>query len=244
MTVVSIHQPGYFPWLGLLEKIACSDIFVVMDNVQYNRDAFQHRTLYSTAQGPKYLSLSVRKAGYLADGLKIRDVELADPRMPRKHFETLRQRYGRTRGWPRWREAIEGLLAEPTDSLLELNMRTIALTLEAFGIGTALRMASDLGCGGGKGELVLNLVKAAGGTTYLSGTGAQAYMDDTMFAEAGVDVVYQSFRHPLYTQSHGGDFVPGCFALEWVLEQEEEAAAEFSRQVAAARSHLVPARKA
>src|SRR5574337_272407 len=33
--VVAIHQPNFFPWLGYFNKIARSDMFIVMDNVQF-----------------------------------------------------------------------------------------------------------------------------------------------------------------------------------------------------------------
>ena len=57
--VVAIHQPAYLPWFGLVDKIARADVFVLLDTVQFNRRAYQHRTLYSTADGPRYLSLDV-----------------------------------------------------------------------------------------------------------------------------------------------------------------------------------------
>ena len=33
--VVAIHQPNFFPWLGFFDKILCSDVFIVLDHVQF-----------------------------------------------------------------------------------------------------------------------------------------------------------------------------------------------------------------
>ena len=35
--IVSISQPGYFPWLGYFERLGNSDIHIVLDNVQIER---------------------------------------------------------------------------------------------------------------------------------------------------------------------------------------------------------------
>ena len=37
--LVAIHQPLYFPWLGYLDRMARSDLFVVLDHVQFERRA-------------------------------------------------------------------------------------------------------------------------------------------------------------------------------------------------------------
>ena len=37
MTIVGILQPGYLPWLGFFEQLLRSDIFVLYDDVQYDK---------------------------------------------------------------------------------------------------------------------------------------------------------------------------------------------------------------
>ena len=67
-----------------------------------------------------------------------------------------------------------------------------------------------------KGDLVLALIKASGCDTYLSGTGAKAYMDDSEFEKAGIKLIYQEFKHPTYIQKNAGadGFVPGMSTLD------------------------------
>ena len=60
--IVSIHQPSYFPWLGLLDKIEKSDTFVLLDNVQFNDNAFQSRNIFLNHNGEvQYLTIPVQK---------------------------------------------------------------------------------------------------------------------------------------------------------------------------------------
>ena len=41
--IVAAHQPHYLPWLGYLDKLAKADLFVVMDDLQYEAQNFQNR---------------------------------------------------------------------------------------------------------------------------------------------------------------------------------------------------------
>lgn len=240
MRVVSIHQPPYFPWFGLLDKIARSDVFVILDTVQYNRRAFQHRTLYSHRGRPRYLSLSVNSKGVQPEGIAIRDITLADLRAPGRHLETLRHRYHKRPGWRMFYERLTPLLYTPPERLVDLNVETLRISLEVFGLRPAIRYASELEASGTKSELMLRLTQAAGGDVYLSGTGAKDYMDDEQFRSAGIAVEYQKFMHPVYAQSHGESFQEGCFALEWFLEDPDGAREAFHQHLA--RSGAPPPR--
>lgn len=229
--IVSIHQPPYLPWLGLLEKVALSDRFVILDNVQYNARAFQHRTLYSVDGGARYLSLAVHSRGHQTHATRIADIKLADLTMPRRHYDTLRHRYGRRPGWRTIATQLGEILTGGRESLLDLNVALLKLTLERFDVRTDLVLASSLGASGRKDELMLDLTLAAGGTAYLSGTGAKAYMDESKFNRAQVPVYWQVFEHPIYRQSITGPFQAGCLALEWIIEEPDHAVSGFHAHV-------------
>ena len=72
--IVAIHQPNYIPWLGFFYKIAKSDIFIFLDDVQYTKNSFINRNKIKTSQGSIWLTLPVRNKGRF--GQLIREVEL------------------------------------------------------------------------------------------------------------------------------------------------------------------------
>ncbi|MGO8710493.1 MAG: WbqC family protein [Rhizomicrobium sp.] len=58
--IISIHQPAYLPWLGFFDRIAGSDVFIVLDNVQFERNSFINRNRIKTPDGPIWLTVPVR----------------------------------------------------------------------------------------------------------------------------------------------------------------------------------------
>jgi hypothetical protein len=221
--VVAIHQPHYLPWLGLIAKIASSDVFVFLDDVQFEKNGWQNRTRYSTSSGLKYLSLPVRQGGIVSQQKTIREIEIADSDAPAKHWKTLAQRYGKRPGWPLVAGRLEQILTARHERLISLCRATTELTLDIFRIRPKFVSSSQLAVHGMKGDRVVNLVRAVGATHYLSGTGARAYLDVAAFAQADLALLFQEFTHPVYGQSTGRTFEPAAFALEWVIEESERA---------------------
>lgn len=219
--IVSIHQPHYFPWLGLITKIAASDIFVFLDNVQFEKNGWQNRGRYSATEGLKFLTIPVKQKNILSGQVTIADIEIADTEAPRRHWTTLRQRYGKRPGWKIISERLEEILAARHEKLISLCLATTKLTLDIFHVERKILFASQMQADGKKTERVVNLTKAAGGRSYLSGLGAKSYLVTQSFEDAALNLLFHEFVHPAYQQSAGVKFQPGAFALEWFIEDPE-----------------------
>lgn len=230
--IVSIHQPHYFPWLGLLDKIACSDVHIVLDSVQFRKRYFQNRAQYATLSGPKFLSLPVQSKGIERHDLIIQKALLLDYNDLSKHYSTLKHNYGKAPGWGLIQDRLYEILHTAHTHLLDLNMELLLLSLHVFNISTRIELATELestlATVGVKSDRILALTQAVEGQVYLSGNGARSYMDEHIFKEAQVDVVYQKFDSPTYPQHRSGAFLPGCFGLEYFLMAPDEASQYFS----------------
>ena len=215
--IVSINQPAYLPWLGYFHRIAVSDIHVVLDHVQFEKGSFVNRNKVRTAGGWTWLTVPVRTAGRFGD-LTLREVEVDDASgWRRKHAATLRQAYGRAPFFAEHAEFFEELWARPWQRLVDLCSAATGQLLDVLGIATPLVSSSDLTAGGAKDELVLAICSELGATTYLSGALGRDYLREELFADAGIAVAYQDYRHPEYAQLHAPPFEPYMAAVDLIF---------------------------
>lgn len=222
--IVSINQPAYLPWLGYFDRIACSDVHVVLDNVQFEKNSFTNRNRVRTAQGSAWLTVPVQTSGRFGS-LDIATLKIADdPRWAAKHWQTISQAYARAPFFAAHRDFFAGQYARHWDYLAALVAPTTDYLLDAFGIRTPLHRASALRATGKKDDLVLAICRELGATVYLSGPLGRDYLDEAKFAAAGIAVRYADYAHPTYPQAHPG-FVPFMAAIDLLFMAGPEAGA-------------------
>jgi hypothetical protein len=162
---------------------------------------------------PRWVTVPVVRAGRGTQDL--RDVRVDDAQPWReKLLRTIQLSYGRAPFFDDHFPLVQEILGEPTDRLTELNEHGVRLLADALGLDSAkLVRASNLDAEGGSTELLVQLTRSAGGSTYLSGDGAAGYQDVELFARAGLELVYQEFEQQPYPQLADG-FVPGLSVVD------------------------------
>lgn len=199
--IVSVHQPQYLPWLGYFDKIARSDLFVFLDNVQYKEREFQNRNKIRTEKGWSWLTVPVVSGG---EGRQnIRDVRI-DNENPwqRKHLASLRSSYGRASFFKEYYPYFEKLLGRQWVYLKDLNIEIIKFILNELSIVTPISFESDLEVETASTARIVDICKQLEADTYLSGSGGKDYLEGALFVNAGIKLIYQDFQHPPYQQCY------------------------------------------
>src|SRR5206468_9985121 len=125
------------------------------------------------------------------------------------HFETLRRAYGGAATAP-----LKSIYETPWQRLVDLNAALLEFLREAFAIRTPLVNSSELDVNGAKSELVLNLCRAVGAHALLVGLGgSRGYLDRAAFAQAGAELKFQEFNHPVYRRRGQAPFIAGLTAV-------------------------------
>lgn len=215
-TVVAIHQPNFYPWLGFFDKWVRADVIVFLDDVQFPKTGgvWTNRTGILYQGGRAWLTASIDRAFH---GVReIREIELArDPAWREKLMRKFEQAYAAA---PKREEARSLLAADlfgGQSLLIDLNvdsLRTIGTTLGLD--GGKIVLSSSLGVSAVSTERLVAIVEKVGGDVYLCGGGAAGYQQDELFAHAGIEVRYQNFQHPTYTQSGASPLVSGLSILD------------------------------
>jgi hypothetical protein len=220
--VVAIHQPQYLPWLPFFDKADRADVFVFLDNVQFQRRGVQNRNAIKGAQGRINLTVPVAHADYHA---RIDEIAVAETAWRHKHIEGIRHCYTRAPFLSLFEEELRGLIEQPWRLLADLNIAVSIWFFCQMKIDCQILRASALDCSGQKGDLILNLCDAVGATTYLSGQGAQGYQDEAEFSARGIELRYQNYAVQPYTQLHSHlGFMADLSALDLVLNEGPRAA--------------------
>ena len=219
--IVSINQPAYLPWLGYFHRIAVSDLHIVLDHVQFEKNGFTNRNKIRTNDGWQWLTVPLRTKGQFGS-LEINRIEIdGASNWAKKHWAAIRQHYGKAPFFPMHSPFFEETFQQPWMRLDDLLWRTTLYLLEALGIRTLLRRSSEMEPQGHKDELVLDLCRKAGATHYLSGSLGRDYLREPLFAEAGVRVSFQDYSHPQYRQLHTR-FEPHMAAIDLLFNYGPE----------------------
>ena len=196
--VCAIHQPNLFPRLSTLAKLFAADYWIVLDDVQFTRRDYQHRTRLAALDDParqQWLSLST----HLPDGRAtlIHQARITEPeRCARRTTQLLAQHYGASPHWPDLHTRL-GLVADlftTTDRTAQIAEASTCLLLRLLGwTGTVLH-SSHLDARPGRSLRLADLATTTQAGTYLCGTGGMKYLDLDLFHQRGIPVT--AFRTP------------------------------------------------
>jgi hypothetical protein len=202
--IVSINQPAYLPWLGYFERIARSDLHVVLDHVQFEKNSFTNRNKIRLKSGTTWLTIPVASKGRFGS-LEINRLEFANEKTwQTKHWNSLQTNYARAPFFINYASSYERLYKSQPLLFFPFVRAFLLQHLNDLGIKTPVLFSSDLNVSGQKSDLVLNICQAVGATTYLSGALGRNYLDPNSFEAAGISIRYQNYHHPTYQQAWSG----------------------------------------
>jgi hypothetical protein len=230
MTLVAIHQPTFLPWLGWWDKLVRADVLVLLDDVQFSKKGgtWMNRVRMLVGGEPRWVTMPVDRA--YSGTRTVREMRIDESKPWRENIlATIRGSYARSRFAKDVLPAVEQALAAPTDRVAGLNEHAIRLLAARLGVDTTkLVHQSELDVSGEGTQLLVDLARAVGGDTYLSGDGADGYLEEDAFPAAGLGLVFQEFTPPRYPQAVDG-YVAGLSVVDALMNCGWDGTAELLR---------------
>jgi hypothetical protein len=190
---VSILQPTYWARAHVWNRVLNSDVYVWLDSVQFARSKtkWEDRTIVEEPNGrPLVLRLPLsgsKRVGWLDAGLN---------EGWERHARSLRHCYPRAPHWPTVEALLPPVYERPADTIEQVCWRTFIAVSSVLEPTCSVVRSSELGIRSRRGDLMYDLVKAVGGTEYLTGGPGADYLPLDRFSDGGVSIAVQDWSAP------------------------------------------------
>jgi hypothetical protein len=212
--ITSIHQPNFFPWMGFFDKVFKCDSFVFLtSSFRSKDDKFLTRTKILDDSTSKYLSIP----------LGVKQIPIKDLLMPNgkkwkiKTLNIINNSYHNSKFYEPIVSDVEFLIMNESEYFSDYSINIVNFLLEKLNIDTEIFIDTDFDKDFGvSNERNIAICKEINATTYLSGIGAKAYNNANLFKINNLDLVYQNFSQPIYSQN-SNQFIAGLSIMDAIF---------------------------
>jgi len=218
--IITAHQPSYLPWLGYFHKCHISDIMVMLDSVQFEKNSFINRNKIKTSNGEIWLTVPIFMKGHI--NKLILDIEINNKiNWREKHWKSIYLNYKKAPYFNRYSDFFEDLYKKDWLKLIDLLIYLISFFYKEFRIKTKIIRQSDLNIFSKKQNLILDLTKKLDGDIFVFGKMGKSYADIDFFNKNGVEVYFQDYIHPKYFQMWN-EFIPNLSCIDLLFNEGPE----------------------
>lgn len=196
---VVVLQSNYLPWKGYFDLIRRADLFVFYDDVQFTKNDWRNRNKIKTPRGAEWISIPC------GQDLKrlINEVRITDSAWQKDHWNRISIHYSSTQYFPLYRSFFEDFyLNRIWDNLSTLNQHLIvAIARQFLGLTTHFQNSSEYEPQGVKMDRLLDVLKKARATEYISGASAKTYIAEEAFMKENIKLTWMDYsNYPEYRQ--------------------------------------------
>ncbi len=209
----AIHQPMYFPYPGFFHKLAMSDVFVIMDDAQYDK-RYTNRNIILDPHGPTRLTVPINKKHKFSANMLVE----VNNEMPwaEYHWKKVHMCYANAKFFHLYSDYFKDLYKRQWDLLFELDFETVKKVMEWLKIRVPIIKESEIHVRGEGTQRLINVCKAIGADTYVSGRGGKNYLDERHFESNNIKLEYQAYSPVPYAQRFTQTFIPDLSIIDMI----------------------------
>jgi hypothetical protein len=221
--ILTAHQPTYLPWLGTFHKILSADMFCFFDIAQYQKKEWDNRNKIYTHNGEIMLSVPTKSKNHLDK--TIGEIEINnETNWAEKQYKSILLNYKKHPLFEEHNSFLKSMyLYEKWDKLADLNIYFYKYIFSLLSIDIPIVRAKDYDFQGQKSDLVLDMCKKLGASTYIFGGEGENYADKESFKNEHINLIFQNYNHPVYKQyKNKNGFISHLSMLDLIMNYENK----------------------
>lgn len=215
----ALMQPTFMPWIGYFELMAKADVFVVLDDFQFEYQSFgQRNRLFVNKDQVGWLTVPVDKSNAYLKSYKEAKI-LENNGWRTKLWRGIEGNYRKAAYWKELSDRLHYCINTPFETMAEQNMAIICWVRELLDLPARIEYSSNLHVAGHRSEHVVNILRAVQADRYLCAHGSFDYMrEDGLFPLDNIEVVFQNANLKAYSQIRSTKgFVPYLSIIDALL---------------------------
>ena len=217
--IVAIHQPNYIPGVSYFAKIVRSDIFILLDTVQYSKGNWTNRNRIKSSRGEIMLTVPIITKNRSLQNIFEVGINPNELNWHKKHLKTFQQNYSKAPYYAQYMPILEDILSRGWKSLADMNIWIIREICTLLNLPSKLIRASVLSQTEQHGtDLLVHLTREGGGDSYLSGQGGRKYMETEKFTASQVKLIFSKFSPQPYRQQFG-EFISNLSIVDLLFNE-------------------------
>ena len=210
--ILSCLQPTYLPWIPFFERVILSDVFIILDDVEFSKNSNHNRNFIKTNSKKLLLTVPVKYKNHIM----IKDIEIDNKKnWKKKHWESIKQTYGKLLYFKNFSSELEEIYSKDWKYLSNLNIELIKFFLKYLKIKTNIFVSSNIHVEGNSNQKLINLCKHFDADTFIVKKNTEHYHPKKIFLENNIEFKYISNKMLTYKQQ-GDNFTPSLSILDYV----------------------------
>lgn len=214
--ILSAIQSSFLPWFGYFSMMKTSSHFVVLDDLQFDKNGWRNRNRINRNGEYQWLTVPISLGKGI--GTKINEVKIDySQKWIIKVLGSIESNYKKSPHYPHFAEIIESAIMRKPVTLHELNFDLIQKIAQELELTTKIVVSSDIETSSNSNQRLIDLTRILQCDTYLTGQAARDYLNVEKFSKNKIKVLWYEFDEMLHYSQQSPGFLSKLSIIDLLM---------------------------
>jgi hypothetical protein len=223
-------QSSFLPWFGYFGMIKHASHFVILDNVQFDKNGWRNRNRINNNGDYQWITVPVHLGKKIGPKINEIEIDYSQKWIPRI-LGSIENSYRRSPHYSYFASIIETAINKKPVTLHALNYELIHKIVLELEIDTKIELSSAIASSSDRNQRLVDFARHYGCTKYLSGQAAKSYLDVQNFNMAGINVAWYEFDELLQYPQQSMNFLPKLSIIDLLMNLGSKDTRQFLDEV-------------